>query len=166
MRNEKIIPIEIYTDGSCKKMANRTFGAWAFVVVVDNELKYYASESFCETTNQRMELLAAIEALNYISEIKQPNERVIIYSDSAYLINCYEQEWWVNWKNNGWRNANKKEVANQDLWWELIPYFEKFGYDFRKVKGHSTSVWNNKCDELAQKAAEEAKINWRGKENE
>ena len=47
MRNEKIIPIEIYTDGSCKKMANRTFGAWAFVVVVDNELKYYASESFC-----------------------------------------------------------------------------------------------------------------------
>lgn len=166
MRNEKIIPIEIYTDGSCKKMANRTFGAWAFVVVVDNELKYYASESFCETTNQRMELLAAIEALKYISEIKQPNERVIIYSDSAYLINCYEQEWWVNWRNNGWRNANKKEVANQDLWWELIPYFEKFGYDFRKVKGHSTSIWNNKCDELAQKAAEEAKINWRGKENE
>ena len=73
MHNEKIIPIEIYTDGSCKKMANRTFGAWAFVVVVDNELKYYASESFCETTNQRMELLAAIEALKYISEIKQPN---------------------------------------------------------------------------------------------
>ena len=99
----------------------------------------------------------------YISEIKQPNERVIIYSDSAYLINCYEQEWWVNWKNNGWRNANKKEVANQDLWWELIPYFEKFSYDFRKVKGHSTNMWNNKCDELAQKAAEEAKINWRGK---
>ena len=60
----------------------------------------------------------------------------------------------------------KKEVANKDLWWELIPFFEKFGYDFRKVKGHATCVWNNKCDELAQKAAEEAKINWRGKENE
>lgn len=165
-RKEKIIPLEVYTDGSCKKQGIQTFGAWAYVIVRDNEVIAKNSQSYSETTNQRMELLAAIEALKVADTIKQPYEKIIVYSDSAYLINCYLQEWYVNWQANGWRNANKKEVANQDLWVELIPYFEKFGYSFEKVKGHADNLYNNQCDIMAQNAAEQAKINWRGKNNE
>ena len=156
----------LWADGACSNNGKKNaIGGWAYVILQGGRLVSENSGGEKGTTNQRMELTAALNACKEIEKL-DAFARVKIYSDSAYLINCYEQEWWVNWKNNGWRNANKKEVANQDLWWELIPYFEKFGYDLRKVKGHSTSVWNNKCDELAQKAAEEAKINWRGKENE
>ena len=112
-----------------------------------------------------MELLAAIKGLEIAKKIKDKNERVIVYSDSAYLVNCYLKEWYVNWMINGWISSTKKPVANQDLWQELIPYFEKFGYSFSKVKGHTDNIYNNKCDEMAQRAAEDAKIKWRGINN-
>ena len=109
-----------------------------------------------------MELIAIREALKYASSIRRPNEKVIIYSDSAYAINCYLQEWYVNWEANGWRNANKQEVANQDLWIDIIPYFDNFWYDFKKVNGHSGIYWNEECDKLAQLNAEQLRVNWRG----
>lgn len=110
-----------------------------------------------------MELEAIRAALEYASSIRRPNEKVVIYSDSAYAINCYLQEWYINWQNNGWINANKQPVANQDLWYKIVPYFDNFWYDFKKVEGHSGNFWNEKCDELAQHEAELLKINWRGK---
>jgi ribonuclease HI len=160
---QKIIPIEIYTDGSLKKTGQKsTFGGWAFIVTQDAQKIYYDFGNEYNTTNQRMELVAIANALDYAKSIRQENEKVIIYSDSAYAINCYLQEWYINWQINGWRNANKKEVANQDLWQRIIPYFDNFWYDFRKVKGHANNFWNEECDQLAQSEAEKLKKNWRG----
>ena len=163
---KKIIPIEVYTDGSSKKLGQKSFGAWAFVIVKDNKVIASNSDSVPDATNQQMELLAAIEALKIVETIREKDENVIVYSDSAYFINCYSQRWFDAWKTNGWRNAKKQPVANQDLWIQLIPYFERFGFSFKKVKGHADNVFNNRCDEMAQRAADEAKIKWRGKENE
>lgn len=163
---ERVINIEVYTDGSLKKMGQQsTFGGWAYVVVQDGKEKYYACGSEYNTTNQRMELIAIREALNYVKTIRRNSEKVIIYSDSAYAVNCYLQEWYINWQENGWQNANKKDVANQDLWREIVPYFDNFWYDFRKVKGHQGNYWNEYCDELAQNEAEKLKKNWRGIKN-
>lgn len=160
---QKIIPIEIYTDGSLKKTGQKsTFGGWAFIVTQDAQKIYYDFGNEYNTTNQRMELVAIANALDYAKSIRQENEKVIIYSDSAYAINCYLQEWYINWQINGWRNANKKEVANQDLWQRIIPYFDNFWYDFKKVKGHANNFWNEECDQLAQSEAEKLKKNWRG----
>ena len=160
---QKIIPIEIYTDGSLKKTGQKsTFGGWAFIVTQDAQKIYYDFGNEYNTTNQRMELVAIANALDYAKSIRQENEKVIIYSDSAYAINCYLQEWYINWQINGWRNANKKEVANQDLWRRIIPYFDNFWYDFKKVKGHANNFWNEECDQLAQSEAEKLKKNWRG----
>lgn len=155
---EKIPNLEIYTDGSCKKLGREiTFGGWAFVAVKDNKEVYEAASGERDTTNQRMELDAIRRALEYASQNRCPNEKVIIYSDSAYAINCYLQEWYVNWQANGWRNANKKEVANQDLWQEIVPYFDNFWYDFQKVEGHKGVYWNELCDKLAQEQADKLK---------
>ena len=114
-----------------------TFGGWAYIVTQDGKELYYASGNEPNTTNQRMELIAIREALNYVKNVRRNSEKVVIYSDSAYAINCYLQEWYVNWQANGWRNASKKEVANQDLWREIIPFFDNFWYDFKKVEGHT-----------------------------
>jgi ribonuclease HI len=107
-----------------------------------------------ETTNQRMELCAAIEALTKICSIAEfPQDQVVVYTDSAYLHNCYVQGWYKSWQKNGWKNSKKQPVANQDLWEMLIPYFETFGIDFVKVKGHAGNMWNEYVDDLAQTAA-------------
>ena len=160
---ERIINLEVYTDGSLKKVGKTmTFGGWGFIVTRDEKKLFETGGSEYGTTNQRMELIAIREALKYASSIRRPNEKVIIYSDSAYAINCYLQEWYVNWEANGWRNANKQEVANQDLWADIIPYFDNFWYDFKKVNGHSGVYWNEECDKLAQLNAEQLRVNWRG----
>lgn len=160
---EKIIALEVYTDGSLKKSGQTMkFGGWGFVVIQDGKKIYEAAGNEYNTTNQRMELEAVCKALDYISSIRRPNERIIIYSDSAYLINCYLQEWYINWQSNGWRNAKREEVANQDLWIKIIPYFDNFWYSFEKVRGHSNVIWNEYCDSLAQNEAESLRINWRG----
>ena len=160
---EKIINIEIYTDGSLKKIGQTMkFGGWAFIVIKDNKKIYSADGSEYGTTNQRMELKAISKGLEYASSIRRVNERVIVYSDSAYAINCYQQEWYINWQNNGWINSKKQDVANQDLWFKIIPYFDNFWYGFKKVEGHSNVLWNEECDKLAQEAAEKLKINCRG----
>lgn len=164
--NERTVPIEIYTDGSLKKSGQRmTFGGWSFVVSRDNDELYSAAGSEYGTTNQRMELRAIYEALEYISPIRRPSEKVIIYSDSAYAVNCYQQDWYLNWLNNGWMNAKNEPVANRDLWFKIIPYFDNFWYDFRKVEGHKGNYWNEEADSLAQEAAEGLKKNWRGLKN-
>lgn len=164
---EKIINLECYTDGSLKKRgANSTFGGWGFIVVQDSKEIYEACGSEYDTTNQRMELMAIREGLKYISSIRSPHDKVVFYSDSAYVINCYLQNWYYKWLSNGWINSKGESVANIDLWQDIIPYFDNFWYTFLKVKGHGDNFWNNKCDKVAQNAAENLKINWRGLRNE
>lgn len=159
---ERVIPLEIYTDGACKKIGTQTFGGWSYIAVEDSQKMNCGSGGELSTTNQRMELEAIRQALVYASKNRKSSQKVIIYSDSAYAINCYAQKWYENWRHNGWVNAAKKEVANQDLWIEIIPYFDNLWYYFKKVEGHSGVFWNEQCDIMAQREANDLKINWRG----
>lgn len=150
----KIIPIEIYTDGSCIKQTSATnFGGWAFLIHKDGKILTKNSGSTINSTNQRMELTAAAEALKSISDFRKENEDVLLYSDSAYLTNCWSQRWYENWLKNGWRNAKKEPVANQELWFQIIPFFNFQYIKLIHVKGHSTSVYNNMVDEMAVAAS-------------
>lgn len=164
---EHIPTLEIYTDGSLKKMGQQlTFGGWAFLIIRDNNCFYANMGGENNTTNQRMELNAVAEALKYASEHRKKHERVIVYSDSAYFINCYLQDWYIKWQANGWKNADKKPVANIDLWERIIPYFDHFWYSFKKVPAHSGNYWNEQCDKYAQEEAEKFKREWRGINND
>ena len=145
-------------------MGKLTFGGWAFLLIKDSNRYFSYCDSEYHTTSQRMELTALLKGLEYAKSIRRPSQRVIVYSDSAYAINCYKQEWYMKWLKNGWLNSSGQEVANKDLWFEIIPYFENYWYSFRKVEGHAGNLWNEQCDELAQYAAKELKDNWRGVE--
>ncbi len=162
---EQISALEIYTDGSCKSLAKVRFGGWSFIALRGGEFLYRVSGCEQETTNQRMELIAIRNALRYAQQNRHPNEHVYIYSDSAYAINCYKQEWYTKWQLNGWVNSSNEPVANADLWMEIIPFFDNFWYSFIKVKGHDTNYWNNECDRLAQEEAQTLKDNFRGLQN-
>ena len=111
------------------------------------------------TTNQRMELAAALNALKVVWPMCEVFDDIEICTDSAYLHNCVTQKWYVNWQSNGWKNSKKQPVANQDLWEQLVPYFEMPNIKFTKVKGHADNVWNNYVDDLAQTASARAKEN-------
>lgn len=100
------------------------------------------------TTNNRMEITAAIEALR---ALKVPC-RVKLYSDSAYLVNAFRQNWLGTWQRNGWMNSKKEPVENQDLWQELLEVARPHQVEWLKVKGHADNPFNNRCDELARAA--------------
>ena len=140
--------IEIYTDGSSSK--NRA--GWGFVAVLDGTVIYEkAGQDIPSATNQLMELTAAIEACDWVEQTEYINEHdVIIYSDSAYLVNCYKDKWWSSWETNGWKNSKGDPVANMLSWRFLIKFFKKPNYSFQKVKGHAGNVYNERADDLAQ----------------
>lgn len=100
------------------------------------------------TTNQRMELTAAIEGLAAIPG----HRRVNLYSDSAYVVSCFRDEWWRRWERAGWTNADKKPVANRDLWERLLAETRRHDVQWHKVKGHSGHVLNDRVDALARGA--------------
>ncbi len=134
--------VQVYTDGACS--GNPGKGGWGAILIfegVERELSGY--EAF--TTNNRMELLAAIEALK---ALKFPCE-VELYSDSAYLVNAFKSDWICTWKVNGWRNSSKDEVKNRDLWELLDALCNIHNVRWIKVKGHSDNEYNNRCDRLA-----------------
>lgn len=152
--NKSVLPYEIYTDGSAKgnDPSNRS-GGWAYVMLYDGDIIRRDSGNVLATTNQRMELQACAEALRACELFWDETKEFHIYSDSAYLINCYRQGWYINWEKNGFRNAKKQEVANQDLWAEIIPYFKRKSFSFYKVEGHADNYYNNFVDNMAQEAA-------------
>lgn len=140
--------VEIYTDGACSN--NPGPGGWGCILIY-GEHKKELHGSCAETTNNRMELMAAIAALN---ALKEPCE-VKLYTDSAYLFNAVEKNWLRNWMMNGWKTSNKKDVSNQDLWLEMLAQLKKHKITFYKVKGHADNQFNNRCDELARLGAAE-----------
>ena len=152
--NKSLLPYEFYTDGSAKgnDAAHRS-GGWAYVMLYDGDIIRRDSGNVLNTTNQRMELQAVIEALKAREDFGDETSEYYIYSDSASIIKCYDQGWYIGWEMNGWRNAARKEVANQDLWTQIIPYFKRKSYHFKKVKGHDTDYYNNFVDKMAQEAA-------------
>lgn len=135
----------IYTDGACS--GNPGPGGWGAVLLYGNHRKEL-SGAVPETTNQRMELTAAIEALK---ALKEPC-RVKLYSDSAYLVNAFRQGWIRRWQKNGWRTIKKEPVENQDLWRELLELTARHQVEWLKVAGHSDNAENNRCDALARQA--------------
>ena len=158
--NKSIITYEIYTDGSAKgNDPNNRSGGWAYVMLYDGDIIRKDSGHELGTTNQRMELTAAIKALDYVAEDLCPFDEVEVITDSAYLYNSYKQGWFRNWQMNGWKNSKKQDVANRDLWEKLIPYFESSNIKFTKTRGHAEDKWNNYVDNLAQTASAKAKEN-------
>ncbi|MGI6452263.1 MAG: ribonuclease HI [Syntrophomonadaceae bacterium] len=138
--------VDIFTDGACS--GNPGPGGWGAVLLYKGQKKEI-SGSEKDTTNQRMELKAVIEALK---ALKVTGWKVNVYSDSAYIVNAFKCKWIQNWQSNGWKNSKKEDVANQDLWQELLQLFAKNYVTIEKVKGHSGNQWNERCDELARQA--------------
>ncbi|NLM24641.1 MAG: ribonuclease HI [Firmicutes bacterium] len=137
--------VEIYTDGACS--GNPGPGGWGAVLIYGDQIKEI-SGSAENTTNQRMELQAAIEALKLLKEPCQVN----LYSDSAYLVNAFNQNWLASWQKRNWLNSKKEPVSNRDLWEELLALSQIHKIKWIKVKGHSNNQWNNRCDQLATSA--------------
>ena len=135
----------VYTDGSC--IGNPGKGGWAALIIKnDKEEVIFGSEK--NSTNNRMELTAAINALLKTEESK----KIKIYTDSKYLKDGIEK-WINNWKKNDWKNANKKDVKNKDLCTKLDNLISKKQISWEWVKAHSVNEYNNKVDILARKAA-------------
>lgn len=135
----------IYTDGACS--GNPGKGGWG-AILMHGDIKKEISGGSIDTTNNQMELTAPIEALKLL---KRPCE-VKIYSDSAYLINAFKNGWIKNWKKNGWKTSDKKDVKNKELWLELDNFMNIHKIEWIKVKGHADNEYNNRCDELAVNA--------------
>jgi ribonuclease HI len=143
--------VTIYTDGACS--GNPGPGGWAAILLYgDREREISGGEP--HTTNQRMELRAAVEGLKALT---RPC-RVKLHSDSAYLVNCFKQRWYENWIRNGWLTRAKTPVGNRDLWEELIRLNEMHDVDWIKVAGHSGDPLNERADVLARQAATRAAL--------
>lgn len=151
---------EIYCDGSTRGNGKENaIGAWAWLVHNNDNIIKKECQAELNTTNQRMELTAAANALDYLvyEQLMVPFDKVLVYTDSAYLHNCYTQGWWRKWQSNGWKNSKKEPVANQDLWERLIKYFEMPEVEFVKVKGHAGNHYNEIVDTMAQTASAQYK---------
>ncbi len=138
--------IEVYIDGSC--LGNPGNGGWAFLVI--NKGSISSRSGYClETTNNQMELTAAIKAIEFLINY----EEILIYTDSSYVKNGITL-WIENWKKNNWMTASKKTVKNKDLWLRLDQLNLSKNVEWQWVKAHNTSKHNNQVDQLARKAAE------------
>ena len=139
--------IEIYTDGACR--GNPGPGGWGALLIAGNREKtMHGGEP--ETTNNRMELTAAIEALNALGKPRN----VILYTDSKYVMDGIN-DWMPNWKKRGWKTAAKKPVKNKDLWQALDEAVARHEIDWRWVKGHDGNPGNEKADDLANQGIDE-----------
>ena len=139
--------VDIYTDGACK--GNPGAGGWSAILVFGGkEKELFGGERV--TTNNRMELTAAIEGLKALKEPCKVN----LYSDSQYLVNAINKGWLENWKKKGWRKADKSVVLNDDLWKTLDELLCTHDVEFIWVRGHDGHEYNERCDELASGYAE------------
>ena len=138
----------IYTDGACS--GNPGPGGWGSILMYKGNSKEISGGKE-NTTNNIMELTAVIEGLKLL---KFPC-KVKLYSDSAYVVNAFNEKWIYGWLKNGWRNSSKEPVKNKELWQELYNLTKIHEVEFIKVKGHSDNEYNNRCDELARNAIQE-----------
>lgn len=139
--------VTIYTDGACS--GNPGPGGWGAILMYSDYKKEICGGNK-NTTNNIMEVSAVIEALKLL---KSPCN-VTLYSDSAYVVNCFNQGWIYNWIKKGWKTAGNEPVKNKELWQELYELTKVHKVKFVKVKGHSDNEYNNRCDELARSQIE------------
>jgi len=141
--------IKIFTDGACS--GNPGIGGWGVVILINDNDPVFLKGGEIQTTNNRMELTAAIKALKYL---KEP-QFITLITDSKYVKEGIET-WIVNWKKNGWKTASKKPVKNKELWVELDSQITKHNITWNWVKGHAGDRYNEKADFLARRFIEKS----------
>ena len=140
--------VTLYTDGGC--INNPGPGGYGAVLIYNSQRKEL-SGGFRRTTNNRMEILAAIAGLE---ALKEPC-RVTLYSDSQYLVYAIQKGWALKWKSNGWMRSNKEKAINPDLWERLLKLCGIHDVQFSWVRGHAGNRENERCDQLAKAAAQQ-----------
>ena len=135
--------VVLYTDGACS--GNPGAGGWAAILSYKGNEKVLSGGEE-QTTNNRMELMAVIVGLESVKK----GSAVQVFSDSAYVVNAFLQNWISSWQRNNWKTAGKGEVQNKDLWLRLLSAMDGLDVTFNKVKGHADNEYNNRCDELAR----------------
>jgi ribonuclease HI len=142
--------VVIYTDGACKGNPGRGgYGAVLLYKLKDKIYRKELSAGYKLTTNNRMELLGVIMALKRLKK----TSKVVIYSDSKYIIDAIKKKWLLSWKKNNWKNSQKKSVKNKDLWLELDKLLDFHDVSLVWVRGHTGVIENEKCDKLAVDAS-------------
>lgn len=134
-----------YTDGSCLKNPDGP-GGWACIVFDKFGTPIKCSGFAPSTTNQRMELIAVIQAIKLVPS----GYPVVIYSDSAYVCNSISKGWLTSWIANGWKTSTKSQVANKDLWMVMVNLLEDHDVTMKWVRGHASNIFNNECDSMAR----------------
>ncbi len=134
--------VNIYTDGACRGNPGR--GGWGAILIYEGHEKELSGGE-ASTTNNRMELMAAISALE---ALKEPCD-VTLYSDSKYLIDSIEKGWAVSWRSKGWKKADKSPALNPDLWERLLNLLDIHEVEFVWVRGHNGNPYNERCDTIA-----------------
>ncbi len=137
--------VTVYTDGACS--GNPGPGGWAAILIAGEHQKEISGFA-PETTNNRMEITAVLEALRALT---RPST-VRVHSDSSYVVNAFRKRWLDNWQRNGWRTSTGKPVENQDLWQALLAVASQHKVNFEWVEGHASDRLNNRCDEMAREA--------------
>jgi ribonuclease HI len=144
--------LKIYTDGCClNNQIKENRGGWAYIAIFDDGQIIKSSGTNSNTTNQRMELIACIEAMRFAVMLGERD--VQIFTDSAYIYNCVRDGWYLKWLNNNWENSKKEPVKNKDLWEIFISFLEMCHFKFIPVKAHSGDEYNEEVDSLAKFAA-------------
>lgn len=139
----RITALRIFSDGASSPDGR---GGWGWVK--EDDFDVCCSGYDFPTTNQRMEMTAAFEAVKAF-----PSVPLVIVSDSKYVVDCFNARWWANWERNGWRNSKKQDVANQDIWKPFLEAYKAHpGVIFMWVKGHAGNPANEKADQLAGEA--------------
>lgn len=144
---EKLKKVKIYTDGACS--GNPGPGGYGAILIYNNVEKEISGGEL-NTTNNKMEMMGVIKAL----EILKEKCDVEVYSDSAYVVNSINQKWVYSWKKNNWVKSNKSKAKNIDLWERMLELISYHNVRFIKVKGHADNKYNNRCDTLAVEARE------------
>lgn len=140
--------IIVYTDGGA--INNPGPGGYGAVIIYGEDKIEELSGGKRHTTNNRMEMLAAIKALEFLNG---ESKKIILHTDSSYVVNAINKGWLSSWKKRGWKKADGKDVLNQDLWVRMSQTLEKINVEFVWVKGHAGLKYNERCDELANSNA-------------
>jgi len=148
---ERLKRVTIYTDGAC--LGNPGPGGYGIVLLYKGRRREL-SGGYRETTNNRMEIMAAIVGLKALKEKCEAT----LYSDSEYLVKAMTKGWVKRWRKNNWRRNRKDKALNPDLWEQLLQLYEYHQVEFNWVKGHAKSAENNRCDELALEAAQQSNL--------
>ena len=142
--------VDIYTDGACR--GNPGAGGWAAILLCEGKEKYLSGGE-ADTTNNKMELLGAINAFE---ALKYPCD-VTLHSDSSYVINGLSKGWALSWKKNGWKKADKSPAKNPELWERLLVAVKPHKVTYEWVKGHAGNIYNERCDTIATSEADKYK---------